>query len=109
MGMPAFKAERGESGKDGESSKVEGAAAVEVVGKCREYSVSLLPGLWESCVLVAGRKDSINRRAQAVFMCAAVSWLPSERAEVEGERDRGKTSGGLEEGGSTDTVVSWCV
>lgn len=40
----------GKSGKDGESSKVEGAAAVEVVRKCREYSVSLFAwAVGESC------------------------------------------------------------
>lgn len=41
-------------------------------------------------------------------MFAAESWLPSERFGMEnGVRE--KTSGGIEEGGSTDTVVSWCV
>lgn len=69
--------------------------------------MSLLPGLWESCVLaVAGRKARVNRTAQGVLVCVAVSWLMLERSEMEGETE--KTSGGIEEGGSTDTVVSWC-
>ena len=52
------------------------------------YSVSLLPGLWESHVLVvAGRKDRVNRAAQGVLVYAAVSWLTSERSEMERERE----------------------
>lgn len=34
MGIPAFKAVRVKSDRDGEPSKVDGAAAVEVVGRC---------------------------------------------------------------------------
>lgn len=67
-----------------------------------------MPGLWESRVLlVAGRKEGVNGTAQGGLVCAAVSWLTPEGSEMEGERE--KTSGGIEEGGSTDTVVSWCV
>lgn len=52
-----------------------------------EYSVSLLPGLWESCVPgVAGKKDRVNRAAQDGLVCTAVSWLTSEGSEM--ERDR---------------------
>lgn len=51
--------------------------------------MSLLPGLRESHVLVvAGRKDRVNRAAQDVLVCAAVAWLTSERTEMEGERER---------------------
>jgi len=107
MGIPAFKAPGDESDKVGESSKVGGGADVEVAGKCRECSVSLLPGLCESRVLPAGRKHRVNRRAQGVLVCASVSWLTSEGSEMEGER--AKTSGGVEEGGRADAVVSWCV
>lgn len=42
---------------------------LEVVGKHRVYSMSLLPGLWEGHVLVAGRKDRANR----VFQCLQLS------------------------------------
>lgn len=45
--------------------------------------VRLLPGLWDSS---CGRKDGITRAAQGVSVCAAVLWLTSERAEMEGER-----------------------
>lgn len=37
MGIPAFKVVRVKSDGDGEPSKVEGAAAVEVVGKCSVF------------------------------------------------------------------------
>ena len=48
-----------------------------------------MPGLWESHVLVvAGRKDRVNRAAQGVLVYAAVSWLTSERSEMERERER---------------------
>lgn len=72
MGILAFRAVRMKSDGDGELSKVEGAAAVEVGGKCRvlrDFCRAL--GQSRSC----GRKDRVTRAAQGVSVCAAVSSL----------------------------------
>lgn len=108
MGIPALKAARGKSDKDGESSKVERAAAVEVVGECGVFCESFAWAMGESCSCCGWQKGQGKQGSPGCFSVRSCG-LAHIREDWNGGGEREKTSGGIEEGGSTRTVVSWCV